>query len=54
MKIGNKLETEYQVVLVKQCVQHDKAKQKSLNNPELIIDMPAIQSWIRTNANVIL
>jgi hypothetical protein len=48
------METEYQVILVKQCVQHDKAKKTAQNNPKLIIDSPVVQKWITDNSNVVL
>ena len=54
IKIGNKMETEYQVVLVKQCVQHDKANKANQTNPKLVINSPAIQKWIADNSNVVL
>ena len=54
IRIGNKMETEYQVILVKQCVQHDKAKKTAQNNPNLIIDSPVVQKWITDNSNVVL
>ncbi len=54
MRIGNKMETEYQVILVKQCVQHDKTNKASQNNPKLIIDSPVVQKWITDNSNVVL
>ena len=49
-----KMETEYQVVLVKQCVQHDKANKANQTNPKLVINSPAIQKWIADNSNVVL
>ena len=48
------METEYQVILVKQCVQHDKTNKASQNDPKLIIDSPVIQKWITDNSNVVL
>lgn len=54
MRIGDKLETEYQVVLVKQSIQHDKARANSSPNYKPIIDSPSIQKWINDNSNVIL
>ena len=44
MKLGNKIPTEFQVVLVKSMLAIDKA----------LFQQQAIQDWVKTNADVVL